>query len=792
MTVKETQNATLRAKEAPSSRHIPYSAQIDAHTLKTRSGDFVRTIRLDGIPHTTSPDEVTNAWHESRHHTLLTIASPQVGVWTHLVRRRTHVAPSGGAFESGFATSVDAKYRGLLGSTSLYANELYLSLIYRPAASRVGGLINRFRDRVDQDERRYRHEVAMERIAELTDEVMKGFADYRPHLLGTYEHQGMLCSEPAEFAAFLLNGYWQRMPLPRRDLSTVLQTARPFFGKNLVELSDVEGARLGGVLGVKEYAPSTRPTMLDSLLDAPYEFVLTQSFTYETRARALHQLEIQVNRMDQAEDAAVSQMEDLVEAMDHVQSGRLAMGHHHLTLLCYGDSVRQLGEHLTDAKQRLADGRFVVAREDLGMEAAYWAQQPAAWSYRPRPSLITSRNVAALASFHNYPSGLREARWGGPLSVLRTTGRTPYYFHYQASDDKEAAGNTAIVGQTGTGKTVLMGFLILQALKINPRVMVWDKDRGMEIAVRANGGTYFVIEPGRATGFNPLQLEMNPANRAFLNEWLRTLIRGEDGYQMTTAHHKQLEQALDGISQMPQAERRLTNLRHFLDTTDTEGPAGRLARWCEGNEFGWLFDNPTDDFALDARVCGVDVTDLLDRPVIRTPTMQYLYHRANEMITGYDPFMLMVDEGWKALDDEVFAPKLKNDLKVIRKRNGVVVFSTQSPADAIKSTISDTIIEQSITKIFLPNPAATWEQYKALGANEKEFEIVRRLGKKSRQFLIKQDDRSVLCELNLNDMPDEVAVLSGTEANISVLHECINDVGANPEDWLPEFYKRRR
>ena len=111
---------------------------------------------------------------------------------------------------------------------------------------------------------------------------------------------------------------------------------------------------------------------------------------------------------------------------------------------------------------------MLVAREDLALEAAFWAQLPGNFPLRPRKAPITSRNLAAMAPFHNYPLGRADGNhWGEALTLFITSARSPYYFSLHASDPKDPdggsrkdTGHTLICGPTGSGKTVFIGFLV--------------------------------------------------------------------------------------------------------------------------------------------------------------------------------------------------------------------------------------------------------------------------------------------------------------------------------------------
>src|SRR3546814_2489983 len=99
------------------------------------------------------------------------------------------------------------------------------------------------------------------------------------------------------------------------------------------------------------------------------------------------------------------------------------------------------------------------------------------------------------------------------------------------------------------------------------------------------------------------------------------------------------------------------------------------------------------------------------------------------------------------------------------------MLGTQSPADALRSDIAETIIEQCPTKILLPNPNAQARDYiGGLNLTEAEFRLIKTdLSPESRRFLVKQGHDSVVVELDLAGLDDELAVLSRSEELTSEL-----------------------
>ena len=256
-----------------------------------------------------------------------------------------------------------------------------------------------------------------------------------------------------------------------------------------------------------------------------------------------------------------------------------------------------------------------------------------------------------------------------------------------------------------------------------------------------------------------------------------------------------LDHALRGTLALDPERRRLSRLIEFTDVTRAEGIHARLARWCEstGGDYAWAFDNPKDIVAerlAGQALVGADVTDFLNHDVVRTPVSLYLFHCVRTLLDGRR-FVCWADEFSRLLDDAAFEQFAKDGLKVWRKLNGVFCSATQSPSDALRSGIARTIIEQTATKVFFPNPDADEREYtEGFGLTEREFLLIKeRLEPGSRQFLVKQSHCSVVCGLDLKGFSAELAVISGRIREVGHMHEAMASVGRNPDQWLPVFFR---
>jgi type IV secretion system protein VirB4 len=152
----------------------------------------------------------------------------------------------------------------------------------------------------------------------------------------------------------------------------------------------------------------------------------------------------------------------------------------------------------------------------------------------------------------------------------------------------------------------------------------------------------------------------------------------------------------------------------------------------------------------------------------------------------------VLDEAWALVDNPIFAKKIKDWLKTMRKLNAMVIFATQSVEDATNSAISDTLIQQTATQIFLPNPKATEQYKKAFMLSDREYNLLKTTDPASRFFLLKQSKDVVVARIDLSGMDESVNILSARADTVRILDEVRAEVGDDPDIWIPLFQQRLR
>ncbi|UAK23166.1 VirB4 family type IV secretion/conjugal transfer ATPase [Sphingomonas nostoxanthinifaciens] len=771
--------AAWAAKEAKAGDRLPYAVHVDDATIRLRDGALMRMIQVPGLPFETEDSQALDHHLAVRETVLRSVLDARFVVYHHVIRRRVSVTVDG-TFDDPFAAALNERWQQRLEERRLFVNEQVLTLVRRPARGK-SGWVDRVRRRfgagregVDPADQRALDAAVTALIA--------GLEPYGARGMGIYDGPGGSCSEPLEILSALYNGEMRpvRVPSAEADLGRHIPYARVSFGLEAIETRRTDGRDFSGMLSIKDYPDATRAGLIDNVLRLPHEMVLTESFAPADRQIARERIDLALRRLRSADEEAGAERREMLAAKDALGAGQIGFGDHHLSLLMRADSLPALDDAMASAGAALADLGAVATREDLNLEPLFWGQLPGNEAYLVRRALISTANAAGFLSLHGLAIGRASGNhWGEAVTVLETTAATPYFFNFHEGD----LGHFTVVGPSGSGKTVVLNFLAAQAQRFAPRTILFDKDRGAEIFLRAAGGRYSRLLPGEPSGLNPLHLPDSAVNRAFLRDWLGVLL-GVDGAEEQAT----VASAVDACFEADPAFRRLRYFRELLGGSRRPQPgdlAHRLEAWIGTGEHAWLFDNAEDRLDLDARTIGFDMTALLDAPALRTPAMMYLFHRVDERLDG-TPATILIDEGWKALDDPVFAARIRDWLKTLRKRNAIVGFATQSARDALDSRIASALVEQTATMIFTPNPKARAEDYcTGFGLSPHELELIRQLPAHSRCFLVRHANHSVVARLDLAGMPDILTVLSGREASVRRLDMLRAQVGDDPADWYP-------
>jgi type IV secretion/conjugal transfer VirB4 family ATPase len=398
------------------------------------------------------------------------------------------------------------------------------------------------------------------------------------------------------------------------------------------------------------------------------------------------------------------------------------------------------------AVERVVQGRgFVTIRESFNAIDAWLSSIPGHAYANVRQPLISTLNLAHLMPISAVWAGPSSNHHldGPPLLLARTDGVTPFRLVTHVGD----VGHTLIVGPTGAGKSVLLSTLALQFRRYpESRVFFFDKGASARATVLGLEGAHIDLGAEGSIAFQPLARVNEELERTWAAEWIAGLLSHEQ-VELTPDVKEAVWSALNSLASASEEQRTLTGLSALLQSNRLRQA---LQPYTLSGPHGRLLDADNDQLTL-ADVQGFEMEALMQGKSAVLPTLLYLFHRLEDRFDG-PPTLLILDEAWVFLDDPLFASRVREWLKTLRKKNVSVIFATQSLADIQRSPIAPALIESCPSRIFLPSPQATEPQlksvYEGFGLNDRQIELIARAQPK-REYYFQSRIGNRLFELGL-------------------------------------------
>ena len=422
------------------------------------------------------------------------------------------------------------------------------------------------------------------------------------------------------------------------------------------------------------------------------------------------------------------------------------------TITVWDENPRIADERLRLVEKVIQGRDFTCMVETVNAVDAWLGSLPGHVYANVRQPPVSTLNIAHMIPLSAVWAGpARDAHLGAPpLFFARTEGSTPFRFSLHVGD----VGHTLVVGPTGAGKSVLLALMALQFRRYpTSQVFAFDFGGSIRAAALAMKGDWHDLggalsdSASEPVALQPLAMIDDAAERGWAAEWIAAILAREK-IDMTPEAKEHLWSALSSLASAPAGERTLTGLSVLLQSQSLKRA---LQPYCLGGPFGRLLDAEAE--RLGSAPVQVFETEGLIGTGAAPAVLSYLFHRIEGQLDGR-PTLLIIDEGWLALDDEGFAGQIREWLKTLRKKNASVVFATQSLSDIDGSAIAPAIIESCPTRLFLPNERAIEPQisaiYRRFGLNDRQIEILARATPK-RDYYCQSRRGNRLFELGLEE-----------------------------------------
>ena len=502
------------------------------------------------------------------------------------------------------------------------------------------------------------------------------------------------------------------------------------------------------------YRWSTRAILLDKLEATRLLTKIRRQWFAKRKSIAAILKEVMTNEQSVLVDTdAANKAADADVALQELGADVAGMAYVTTTITVWDADPRLADEKLRLVEKVIQGRDFTAMIESVNAVDAWLGSLPGHAYANVRQPPISTLNLAHMIPLSAVWAGPeRDEHFGAPpLLYGRTEGSTPFRFSLHVGD----VGHTLVVGPTGAGKSVLLALMALQFRRYDrSQVFAFDFGGSIRAAALAMGGDWHDLGGGLTEGsdtsvaLQPLARIHDTYERAWAADWIVAILMRE-GVAITPEVKEHLWTALTSLASAPVEERTITGLTVLLQSNDLKQA---LRPYCVGGPYGRLLDAESEHLG-NSRCQAFEIEGLVGTGAAPA-VLAYLFHRIGDRLDGR-PTLLIIDEGWLALDDEGFAGQLREWLKTLRKKNASVIFATQSLSDIDNSAIAPAIIESCPTRLLLPNERAIEPQitaiYRRFGLNDRQIEILARATPKH-DYYCQSRRGNRLFELGLSDI----------------------------------------
>ncbi|PWI54392.1 conjugal transfer protein TrbE [Rhizobium phaseoli] len=790
--------AEYRKKSAGLADFLPWAALIAPSVVLNKDGSFQRTARFRG-PDLDSATPAELLATTARLNNALRRLGSGWAVFVEAQRNPANDYPTS-LFADTASALVDVERREQFEESGLlFESSYYLTFVWLPPAeeaSRMEAWLYEGRERSGVD----------------PWELLKGFVDRTDRVLHLFEgfvpEAGWLDDE--ETLTYLhstvsVSRHRVRVPETPMYLDALLADQplagglEPRLGEFHLRTLTVIGFPTTTFPGILDdlnrlafsYRWSTRAIMLDKTDATRLVTKIRRQWFAKRKSIAAILKEVLTNEQSVLVDSdAANKANEADAALQDLGSDQISEAYVTATVTVWDADPRIAEEKLRLVEKIIQSHDFTCITETVNAIEAWLGSLPGHVYANVRQPPISTLNLAHMIPLSAVWAGPKrdEHLDAPPLFYAKTEGATPFRFSLHVGD----VGHTMVVGPTGAGKSVLLALMALQFRRYErSQVFAFDFGGSIRSATLAMGGDWQDVggSISDATSFlnmvalQPLAGIHETPERAWAADWLVDILIRE-GVPITPEVKEHLWTALTSLASAPVGERTITGLTVLLQSTALKQA---LRPYCIGGPYGRLLDAEME-WLGNASVQAFETEGLIGTGAA-SAVLAYLFHRIEARFDGR-PSLLIIDEGWRALDDGGFAQKIKEWLKTLRKKNVSVVFSSQSLTDIEASPIAPVLVESCPTRIFLANERAVEPQitsvYRQFGLNDRQIEIVARATPK-RDYYCQSRRGNRLFELGLGEV-----ALALCAASDKAAHTAMNDLVEEGERhrfleaWLAE------
>lgn len=443
---------------------------------------------------------------------------------------------------------------------------------------------------------------------------------------------------------------------------------------------------------------------------------------------------------------ALDKAEEVTEAIRDLKKGEVIFGHYSSSIIVFDKDYEVLQKKINEINKIISFHDFVCKNDTVNVFSSYLGAMAGNINRNKRRYILSSFAYTCLIPVSSNFLGYNKNYFFNAPALLtaKTRANDLFYFNLHVGD----VGHSFIVGQTGGGKSVLLGLIASQFMKYkNAQIFFFDKDRSAKVLTECSNGVFYDIG-GSDFSFQIMEKIDDQGYRNFVKEWLIDILDIE-GEKVTPEVKNYIYDSVDKFSKIPKEDRTFSN---FLNSLPNDNLLEVFRAYATGNyrkyfNKGTEIDEKNQFFTF-------EMGNIMNNEKLSSLILSYLffYIEHEKLQDGY-PTLIILDEAWLALKNEKMKDKLEEWLRVLRKRNASVIFATQSLTEINSSSISSVILDQCKTKIYLPNENAhAYEDlYIKMGLNLSEIEKLKHAIPK-KEYLYKSERGSNMISFNLSKL----------------------------------------
>ena len=736
------------------SSFVQWFALVDEGCVLNEDGSFMKTISYSGRDQDSATSEELMAMIAQVNNYIKRYGEG----WCFYVEARREKANlyKERTFPDKACQIMDYERLNYFNADNYFVNKYYFTLQWLPPSTRSRKLtklfyVNELED--NKDERKIFYDN-LDQFKSNFDKFYDGFFGlvYKCHVLTSEEILTYLHS------CVSLNSK-QKVGLPLEPLCLGdMLCDTPFYGGTFPRIGNEYNMEYLSCISIRSYPQESFPCMLDELNRLDIEYRWVSRFICKDKVDADAELQT-VKRNWKANDkdaitflkesifryqsvmvdsTATQRFQDADDALNELGNDYSSMGYFTSNVVIHHSDMDILKNMVRLVVRAYTDRGFTVSPETFNATSAWFGTIPGNAYADPRRKMISSLNLCHILPLSSvwpgdeYCKHLSEC-CGRPVPAIaqvQTVGSTPFFLNIHVGD----VGHTIVVGPTGSGKSVLLNFLASQFRSVpKARIYVFDKGASSRVFAAAVGGRFYDLgnENSKSNlSFQPLRYIDDDNEKVWASEWLQELFV-QEGIDMKPEHRKAIWEALTSLAATQPEDRTMTSFKVYLQDMTLRDALEPFVIETKGitdtaGAYGRLFDSDKDSLKLGSYQA-FEMGELMSKKNAVMPTLLYLFHVIEKNCHG-EPTFIILDECWTFLDNPVFAEKIREWLKTMRKNNVSIIFATQNLEDIKKCSISSAIIESCYTKFFLPNGQAlnkgNEEVYGYFNLNDRERYII--------------------------------------------------------------------